>query len=306
MKPLIDADVLLYEIGFSSEKSEKFNGETIVSPSSWEFCQELFDKKIDLICDETKAKEKPRLYLTNTKKLNQNLNRRRSFVGEPPKEFIDNFRYKVAEEREYKAGRKLEKPFHFDNLVNYILSSYDACVNENGLEADDQMCIDQFSRYKEGQYDTIICSRDKDLRQCPGNHYSWECGKQASVGPLFVDELGMLEEKGKNKVFGTGYKFFCYQMLVGDNVDNIGGIQGRGPKFAFNLLKDADSIRGSYELVAEVYVKTYGDKWKHHFKEQANLLWMIREVDERGEKVLWKPPERNQIMTGSNMLPQIS
>lgn len=292
MKPLIDADVLLYEIGFSSQKDEKINGEVVTSPASWEFCQDLFDKKIELICDETKADEKPALFLTNTQKLNKNLNRRRALDGEPPKEFIDNFRYEIATEKEYKAGRSPVKPFHFDNLVNYILSEYKGVVNETGLEADDQMCIEQYAKWKQGDLSTIICSRDKDLRQCPGNHYSWECGKQASVGPITVDELGLLEERDKNKVFGTGYKFFCYQMLVGDNVDNIGGIQGRGPKFAYHLLKDADSVRKAYELVAEVYVKTHGDKWKKHFKEQANLLWMVREVDEKGGKVLWSPPMR--------------
>lgn len=292
MKPLIDADVLLYEIGFSSEKTEKFNGETTVSPASWQFCQDLFDKKVELICDEVQATESPTLFMTNTKKLNNNLNRRRKLDGRPPVDFIDNFRYEVAIEKSYKAGRPEAKPFHFDNLVNYILSSYTTVVNERGLEADDQMCIEQYARFKEGHLDTIICSRDKDLRQCPGNHYSWECGKQASVGPIIVDELGMLEEKDKNKIFGTGYKFFCYQMLVGDKVDNIGGIQGRGPKFAYNLLKDADSVRKAYELVAEVYVKTYGDKWKPSFREQADLLWMVRELDEQGCRVAWKPPPK--------------
>lgn len=290
MRPLIDADVLLYEIGFSCERYEVADGEKILVPSSWEFCKDLFDKKIDLIIDEVRATEKPLLFFTNTASLNKNLNKRRKLKGEPEKAFVDNFRYKVAEEKEYKAGRKTTKPFHFKNILNYALSDYDCHVDENGLEADDAMCVIQYKAYKEGSNNTIICSRDKDLRQCPGWHYSWECGKQASIGPLFVDGIGYLEEQEK-KVFGVGDLFFYYQLLVGDSVDNVGGVKNRGPKFAYNLLKDAKTSREAYELVAEVYVKTHGDLWKKKFREQADLLWMIREIDEKGEKVRWTPPK---------------
>jgi hypothetical protein len=95
------------------------------------------------------------------------------------------------------------------------------------------MCAYQYDGWgdPDRQYKTIICSRDKDVRQCPGWHYSWECGKQPSIGPIMVDELGHLVDKnagkfnpltGKKlplKVFGTGHKFFYYQMLTGDTVD---------------------------------------------------------------------------------------
>jgi len=155
--------------------------------------------------------------------------------------------------------------------------------------------------YKE----TIICSRDKDLRQCPLWHYSWEMGKQAAIGPLFVEPLGMLEKRnegqkyvnGKSKpisLFGTGHKFFYAQMLMGDKVDSIGGVEGRGPAFAYNLLHEAETERECYELVAEIYVKSYGDDWKVRMKEQADLLHMVRELNEDGSPKLWLPPRREQ------------
>lgn len=290
MRPLVDSDILLYEIGFSSEKVELIEGVRTVVPASWDFCRDLFDKKISLICEEVGAKSPPSLFFTNTKKINKNLNKKRKLEGAPEKEYVDNFRFAVAKEKAYKGTRLPTKPFHFNNIFNYALAEYNTIVDETGLEADDAMCIEQYGQYKQGLFDTIICSRDKDLRQCPGWHYSWECGKQASIGPIMVDELGSLEEKGKDKVFGTGAKFFYYQMLVGDTVDNIGGIYNKGPKFALNLLKDAPSVRKAYELTAEVYVKTWGDQWKPKFREQADLLWMIRELDEKGEKVRWRPP----------------
>lgn len=289
MKALIDADVLLYEIGFSSERSELVGGHKVVVPASWEFCQELFDKKITLIQDEIQATEPPRLFFTNTASLNKTLNKRRAYIDEAPVPFVDNFRYALAKERAYKAGRASAKPFHFNNIIAYALSEYDCHVNESGLEADDAMCIEQYSRWKVGDLTTTICSRDKDLRQCPGWHYSWECGKQASIGPMLVDELGILEEREKG-VFGTGDKFFYYQLVVGDAVDTVGGLYNKGPKFAYPLLKDATSSREAYEAVAEVYVRAWGERWKEKIKEQADLLWMVRET-KNGKKVLWKPPK---------------
>jgi hypothetical protein len=65
---------------------------------------------------------------------------------------------------------------------------------------------------------------------------------------------------------------------------------GRGPAFSFNLLKDATTERECYELVAEVYVKTWGDVWEEKWNEMANLLWMIREIDAEGNSVKWKKP----------------
>ena len=298
MKPLIDSDILVYEIGFSSQEG---TGPDAV-PASWEFAQDLLEKRLALICDEVKATEEPRLFLTNTKKINKTLNKKREREGEKPKEYVENFRVAVAKDKEYKGTRKADKPFHFNNLLQHILASYDAVVNEDGLEADDLMCIQQYSRWVRDEFDTIICSRDKDVRQCPGWHYSWEVAKQASIGPIFVEPLGFLEHKNAGevdargrakpaKIFGVGEKFFYYQLLVGDTVDNIGGIQGRGPVFAYNLLKDAPSARACYELVAEKYVQAYGDDWKVKFREQADLLWMVRELDEKGEKIKWKPPK---------------
>lgn len=296
MKALIDSDILLYEIGFSSE--QKADGEIV--PNSWDFAQELLDKRIKLICDEVGATEPPLLFLTNTPRINKILNKRRVNENEPTKEYVENFRIAASkpvdeddtEAREYKAGRKQTKPFHFYNLLSYILSDYAVHVNEHGLEADDAMCIHQYARWKQGLKDTTICSRDKDVRQCPGLHYSWEVGKQPSVGPIEVDELGWLELKSPTKVFGTGEKFFYYQMIVGDTVDNVGGIRGKGPKFGFHLLNEAKTVRECYELVAEKYVQNWGEQWKERMKQQAQLLYMIREVDENGEKVGWKPPRR--------------
>jgi hypothetical protein len=233
------------------------------------------------------------------------LNRGRKREEKPKVDYVPNFREEVAKEKEYKGNRKNAKPFHFYNLLAHMLSHYETRIHEGGLEADDYMCVTQYKSWQDG--DTIICSRDKDLRQCPGAHYSWEVGKQAAIGPLWVEPLGHLElqyklDKDGNKVkgkppklFGTGHKFFYAQMMTGDAVDNIGGVKGRGPVFAHTLLSDIDNERELYEVVAEKYVQTHGDLWKEKMKEQSGLLWMVRELKEDGSPVFWKPPKRNVI-----------
>ena len=128
MRALIDADVLqlLYEIGFSSESSE----DGVVVPRDWEFAQELLDNRIKLICDEVEATEPPLLFLTNTPRINKLLNRQRKRVDEPEIQYVENFRTKIADAipsddvdaKEYKGGRKQQKPYHFYNLLSYFLS----------------------------------------------------------------------------------------------------------------------------------------------------------------------------------------
>jgi 5'-3' exonuclease len=292
MKPLVDADVLLYEVGYISQ--EVVDGEVV--PKSWDYCQEFFDGRIKLICEEVGATEDPLLFLTSTPYINGLINKRRKREDLPPQEYKEVFRHVLSTTREYKGGRLSTKPFHFKNLINYILSSYPCKISENGLEADDEMCI-----YQILAPESIICSRDKDVRQVKGWHYSWECGKQPSVGPFLSDAFGGLVNKNEGlvdslglprplKVFGWGNKFFYYQMITGDSTDNIVGLMGRGPVFAYNLLKDSKTEREAYELTAELYVKTFGDEWEEKWNEMASLLWMVRELDSEGKYVPWQKP----------------
>lgn len=303
MKALIDADILSYEVGFSSQK---LNEERELEVASWDFAQELLEKKVKLICEEVEATEPPLLFLTGSRYLNKVLNKQREREQKPKKEFVENFRVASAKEKVYKGTRKADKPYHFKNLLNYMLANYETKVSETGLEADDEICTHQFTRWQQGLKDTIICSRDKDLRQCPGLHYSWEIGLQAAVGPIDVTPLGYLhyknfgelDAKGRQKpakIFGVGDKFFYYQMIVGDAVDNIGGLKGKGPVFGYNLLREAVTSRECFELVAEKYVQGHGEDWKEKMKEQAKLLWMVREVGGQGEPIHWTPPKKLEV-----------
>lgn len=144
---------------------------------------------------------------------------------------------------------------------------------------------------------TIICSRDKDLRQCPLLHYSWECGKQAEWGPHLVEGLGELflkvypeghKHQGRvKKLTGTGDLWFLAQILMGDDVDNIPGLSGYGPRKVYDLLSTCSSYEEAKKRVEDAYTKYYEKKGKLEeakaaINEQAQLVWMVREMNEDG------------------------
>jgi len=278
VQPLIDADVLRYEVGAIGEFVE--NGEKVYR--DFDFVRETFDGKIRDICEAVGATKPPLLYLTGDPKLNEGINKRRAREGLNPIEFIPNFREALAEGKAYKGTRKGEKPFHYRNLTSHIISNYDTTVS-NGCEADDLICIEQYARLADK--DTIICTRDKDLRQCPGLHYGWECGKQPEFGPVEYDMLGSIElvrAKSGPKITGGGFAFFAAQMLTGDPVDNIGGLKGMGAIGAYELLQHCDTVEGYLNAVRGAYKARLGDEWGVVAQEQAHLLWMVRERLEDG------------------------
>ncbi len=261
MTPLIDADILLYEIGFATQKKTE-SGEILPSPV--EEVNELVDAKIKEICAAVYATEPPKLYLTGT----------------------GNFRFNIAKRRDYKGNRKQIKPFHYKYIKAYLQSQWGAEV-VNGMEADDALCIEQTSRIH--SRDTIICSRDKDLKQCPGFHYTWECGKQGSWGPAWVDSVGSLQLKGPKKLVGTGTLFFYSQLLTGDSTDTYDGLPGCGPIRAHAILDGASSPDEMYQRVLEAYRSKFEDA-EEQLEEQAHLAYMIRELNEDGSIKHWRAP----------------
>lgn len=263
VKALIDSDILLHEVGWSGEFKDKETGELVLLPFSK--VQEILDGKIEDILHQVGTEESPILFFSSS----EDLCRLATQVDGVEREHIPNFRYDRAVSKPYKGTRKQPKPFHFLNIAAYLMSSYDFCISTNGLEADDELGIYQYSHE-----DTIICSRDKDLRMIPGLHYSWECGKQREVGPYNTDELGILYKEGK-KVLGYGFKFFYYQMLVGDAVDNIPGLMGYGPVKAFNIIEPLKSEQALRQAVVKEYKMT--EQSKDYFDEQHDLLWIKRE-----------------------------
>lgn len=284
MKPLIDGDIILHEVAACGQYTE--GDELIVR--DFQFVADLADQRIKEICAEVWATEDPVLYFTCDYALTRAINKERKRKGEQVKEHKENFRKETAKKEVYKGTRKTEKPKHFKNLRAYLLATYECKVAE-GCEADDLLASDL---YADGDNLSVICcSRDKDLRMVPGMHYGWAVGKQPAYGPIRVTELGELTYvNGKCK--GNGLKFFYAQTIMGDRVDNIPGIPGRGDLAAYKSLHDCESEKEMYSRVSELYQIYYGEGWYEEFCEQAKLAWMVREFDEQGEPIHYTTPDR--------------
>lgn len=169
-----------------------------------------------------------------------------------------NFRHDIAKTAPYKGNRVLEKPYHYQLLREYMEKSWGFEVVD-GMEADDAIGIEAYRHTPE---ETIIVSIDKDLNMIRGNHYNF-----VKEEKYFVTE----EEAIRN---------FYLQILTGDKVDNIIGLQGIGPVKSKKLLGDCNTELEMYEAVLKAY-----DGDEARVLENARLLWILRE-----EKQVWHPP----------------
>lgn len=265
MKPLIDGDILKYEIGFAAETG--WQAEDEVPP--WNYVAKLFDLRIGNICALVGATAPPLFFLSGEK----------------------NFRNDIAVTKVYKGTRKDNKPYHYYNIDAYIKGMWDYRVSR-GIEADDDMCIVQTRAWTDVDPNpTIICTRDKDLRQCPGWHFGWELGKQAQFGPELVDQTGWIEldrTGSQPKIKGAGLSYFYSQLLTGDVVDNVPGLPGCGAVKAYEILSKCETHHDMFNKIVYAYKDHYGsEKWVDRLTEQGRLLWMVRRLNEDGSPVMW-------------------
>jgi len=284
MQCLIDGDVLVYELAFSGQYTDEETGDLVIR--DFDFVAELLDQKIKEICGECWSDEPPLLFLTNDSTLNKMYNRKRKAEGLEPLDYKPNFRIAIAKDKPYKGNRKQDKPFHRDNVRAYMLEKYE-CVVANGMEADDMLAVYQTQA---PPLSTIICTRDKDLRMVEGMHFGWPCGRQPQFGPARVDKLGELQLNG-NKLTGTGSKFFYSQVLTGDTTDNYGGLPRCGPAKSFKLLEGEQSEADLFKAVSGAYRDKFGDDWRDKMLEQAQLAWMVVELDSSSQPVMWEIDE---------------
>ena len=309
MTPLTDGDIFQYELGACGEYYEPVEegeekGELIIR--SFDFVQKLIDNRIQEICEAVGATEDPIFFFTGK----------------------GNFRNEVAKTKPYKGNRKdVVKPYHHENVKIYLESMYE-CHTSTDCEADDEIVMAQMKALHDAEgrhaYDcwdtqsgnddplfphygeTVICTRDKDLRMCPGFHYGWECGLQPEFPLQWVDELGTLTPKYKTKVnkkgeesevldklSGTGLRWFYAQLLMGDSTDNIPGCPGIGPAKAYEYLKHFDTEYNLYAACADIYKEVCRKKeidYKELLLEQAYLLWMVRGRDANNQLIMWEAP----------------
>jgi 5'-3' exonuclease len=180
----------------------------------------------------------------------------------------DNFRHEYAVSAPYKGNREeAEKPVHLSDMFGHLITKWAAKVAVNE-EADDAIAI-QATLYGD---DAVIVSIDKDFDQVPGWHYNFVKQRKYYVEP----EDAML--------------FFYGQILTGDRIDNIIGIQGVGPVKAYEALAEVEETElNLYNVCVEQYMEETDEMTREVAEdlviENARLLWL-----RRTEGQIWMPP----------------
>lgn len=185
----------------------------------------------------------------------------RIFITDGP----SNFRFKIATIKPYKGNRHDDsKPTYWREVRDHLTSRHNArCVH--GYEADDRMAMEQSD-------DTVICSRDKDLDQVEGWHYSWSCGRQKERPIYRISE----EE---------GLRLFYLQLITGDASDNIPGLYRVGKVTAAAKLAALETEKEMFSLVQKMYEDRFGSYWELFLLENARLLYLLRSEDD-----VWQIP----------------
>lgn len=286
---LIDADILAYQCAYNGQYKDETTGEVVIK--NFSDVEESLHYKLKEIFEECNSDEPPLMFLTGDEHLAKILNRKCRWEEPSSLSFKPSFRYAEAKTKPYKGQRKADKPYHYHNIRAYMLSEYEVVVSD-GLEADDMLAI-----HLTQTPSNILCSVDKDLLQVPGKHYSWSLGKRESMPVTVVDNLGSMWLDG-NKVRATGMKQFFSQVLMGDAVDNIRGIEGFGPKAAYKVLNDCQTEQELFSVTAQQYRDHYNDDWEKLLREHIDLTYIIRSLDEDGNPVKYQYPKGCDLLLG--------
>lgn len=140
LSPLIDADIVVYRVGFANRNGEPLSYTLQSVKTVMESIYNTFPK----------AAER-KVYLSGS----------------------GNFRESLATIRIYKGNRDPQnRPEYYDEIRQYLIDYHDAEVID-GMEADDKLGIEQ---WKHKDRDTVIVGIDKDLKCIPGYHFNWVKG----------------------------------------------------------------------------------------------------------------------------------
>lgn len=199
----------------------------------------------------------------------------------------ENFRKTICPS--YKANRvDQERPEYLEPLREWLVVNWGATVTD-GIEADDALGIAQTAA---GHAQTIICSLDKDLRQVPGWHYSWEIQGTGSTGKQWVKEAEKFFVTEEGGLFN-----FYWQMVMGDKADNVPGYDGKMrvtvPKFLnghYELMQTLETEQELFDYVYALY-QNVGTPTQQMLINGA-CLWVQREENDnwlqKGKKLLEK------------------
>lgn len=172
---------------------------------------------------------------------------------------------KESKLKEYKAGRNYEVQRHAKMVKEYLISSYNA-VYYPMLEADDIVAFlytKQFY-FENEKVNSVLAAIDKDLlNSIPGKHLNYN--KKINKSTWRLEWVITTEEEAMT--------FRKKQMIIGDSVDGIKGIPGKGVKYWDKLCENA--IPTWAEIFNE-YIEAFGEsEGIYQFQKNYRLLHLL-------------------------------
>ena len=257
MHCVIDFDQAVYACGFASD------GE----PRSHTY--RLLDNKLNQIIQDTKCTS------------------HQIYIGGE-----NNFRDDL--DFSYKANRTAPRPESYEDARWWLTNHRDAMLVD-GMETDDMVSICLFQDYVNSggvkKYSKVILSSpDKDLKNTPGWHYN---PQKRTTQWITMSQAN---------------RHFWWQMLWGDPTDNIKGLtyatenmrtlyglrrnKGFGERSATTIMRQSSDAEETVHLCYADWGLDQGMS-QHETLEymglQGQLLWMVRELDNYGNPVIWEP-----------------
>ena len=300
---LVDADPLVYRVGFSLEQRVWYtqwvdvqaDGDVIHTAKFYNAAaRDRFCELMNLHPDEVAHQLVPvptsneaivyGRVKQSLRDIEQNVAEYLAVKGQEIGEFRlfltggGNFRETLATIKPYKGNRdRSTRPFWYKEIRTYLVDRWGAEVVE-GMEADDAVSILQWNG-EDGS--TIICTIDKDLENVPGHFYNYHKKEARYIS---------LPEATRN---------FYRQIIVGDASDNIPGCYKKGKGYAkAGIPDDMESEQDMWTVVLATYEQNLEQYPEYHAPhsdpreaavENARLLWML--VD---EGTMWIPPDERE------------
>lgn len=211
-----------------------------------------------------------------------------------------NYRFQFATRFPYKGTRQTEKPKYLKDVREHAKRNPNVIVSDAELESDDHTVM-RSQKYK---HRGCVSSCDKDLLNTQG---CWLFNPDTMGKSVFSSRkvVGTLYEE-KGKVTGTGILHLLFQSLVGDQIDNIRGIDGIGPKKSLAALGEFSGVdkkhtKEAINVVAKMYKEAFGDAYRYthiHTGEEVAVGWqdVLRENLILLHMLRWKGDDVEWIM----------
>tara|TARA_R110000803_G_scaffold160372_1_gene224333 strand:- start:741 stop:1478 length:738 start_codon:yes stop_codon:yes gene_type:complete len=173
-----------------------------------------------------------------------------------------NFRKEIDQKFTVYKGKRKEKPDNYLTCRNYIIEKYKPIMVKN-YEADDTAAIEASKYIKDGQLYMLI-TVDKDWKTIGGLFYNLLHNNLSAVSTI------------------DGIEFFHQQLLTGDAVDNIPGIEGVGPVKANKILK-GKNIYEQFESIIKAYKKHYPEDFISRLNVMGTMLYLIKDFKDHSK-----------------------